>query len=139
MGNVKKRLAVVQKLALSDSADTVEPLVFALNDRDSSVRIFAAAQALGKFQSQSPQLAGLLAQLLRDSLPEIRAAAAIALGQSGDPAQAKLLADLQQDQDPAVCKAAALALEQLGQSSAKASAAAEPLIETMRYGPPATD
>jgi HEAT repeat protein len=136
MGNVKKRLAVVQKLARSDSADTVEALVFALNDREPAVRI-AAAQALGKFLGQSPQLAGLLAQLMRDPLPEIRAQAATALGQSGDPAQVKSLVELQQDQDPAVRQAATLALEQLGQLSAQASAAAEPLIETMRYGSPA--
>jgi len=136
MGNVKKRLAVVQKLARSDSADTVEPLVFALNDRDASVRI-AAVQALGKFQSQIPKLTGLLAQLLRDPLPEIRAQGATVLGQSGDPAQAKLLTDLQQDQDPAVRQAATLALEQLGKLSAKASAADEPLIATLRQGPAA--
>lgn len=148
MGNVKKRLAVVQKLAQSDSADTVEPLVFALNDRESVVRI-AAARALGKFQSQNPQLTGLLGQLLHDPLSEIRATAATALGQSGDPAQAKLLADLQQDQDPTVQQAAQLALEQLGGTPVEArtkttgatvslgAAAVDPLVEALRYGSPA--
>lgn len=139
MGNVKKRLAVVQKLAQSDSADTVEPLVFALNDREPAVRI-AAAEALGKFQI--PQLAGLMRQLLLDPLPEIRLLAVTTLGRSGDRAQVDLLVGVQQDPDPTVRQAANQALEQLGGPPAKKSEVPvnpgteplDPLVEALRYG-----
>lgn len=139
MGNVKKRLAVVQKLAQSDSADTVEPLVFALNDREPAVRI-AAAEALGKFQI--PQLAGLMRQLLLDPLPEIRLLAVTTLGRSGDRAQVDLLVGVQQDPDPTVRQAANQALEQLGGPPSKKSEVPvnpgteplDPLVEALRYG-----
>ena len=48
VGNVKMRLGVVQKLAQSDSADAVEPLIFALRDRDPQVRMEAARALAGR-------------------------------------------------------------------------------------------
>jgi len=83
VSSLKTRLAVVQKLAHADSADSVGPLIFALKDREPEVRA-AAAQALGKFQSRLA--VGPLLPLVRDSSPEVRAAAAETLGRIGESA-----------------------------------------------------
>jgi len=154
VSSLKTRLAVVQKLAHADSADSVGPLIFALKDREPEVRA-AAAQALGKFQSRLA--VGPLLPLVRDSSPEVRAAAAETLGRIGDPLAVNTMVGLLLDPAPAVRSAVSTALEKLGwhpgddsqrvmqilamgRTGAAASMGAEavgPLIEMMRTGTPA--
>src|ERR1035438_3345124 len=48
MGNAKSRLTVVEKLVASGDKEAVGPLIFALQDKDATVRC-AAAKALMRF------------------------------------------------------------------------------------------
>jgi HEAT repeat protein len=151
IGNAKGRLTVVQKLAHSDSPESVGPLVFALQDRAAAVRE-AAALGLGKFMNRTA--VSPLMERLRDPAPEVRAAAAEALGRTGDPVAVNAMVGLLLDPAVTVRGAASLALEKLGwhpgddsqrvlqilamgrtgAAAALGAEAVEPLIEIMRTG-----
>ena len=75
------RLAVIAKLAESEALDSIEPLLFALKDKEPEVRN-AAMVALGKIQDK--RVMEPLLQRLRDPVPTVRAAAAEILGKRGD-------------------------------------------------------
>src|ERR1700676_3240642 len=77
----KTRLAVIAKLVESDGLDSIEPLQFALKDKEPEVRI-AAVEALGKI-TDTRVMQPLLLQL-RDPSAEVRAVVADILGQRGD-------------------------------------------------------
>lgn len=111
MGNAKCRLGVVERLALSDDDNAVGPLVFALQDRDSTVRT-AAAKALMRFHDR--RAVEPLVAMLRDNSPVARAAAADTLGQLGDPVAVNHMVGFLRDPDPVVRTIAARSLERLG-------------------------
>jgi len=98
----------------------VEPLIVALRDSDSGVRV-AAAQALGQLGDE--RAVEPLIAILRDSDSGVRVAAAQALGQLGDERAVEPLIAILKDSDSGVCVAAAQALGQLGDKRA-----VEPLI-----------
>jgi HEAT repeat protein len=102
----KTRLAVIEKLTLSENPDSVGPLVFALKDRDAAVR------SLGTFKVRAT--VEPLMQLLRDPVAQIRAVAADSLGKIGDPTAVNWLVGLLRDTDPTVRSAASRSLQQLG-------------------------
>ncbi len=149
----KTRLAVVEKLSLSDEPESVGPLVFALKDREADVRA-AAAHGLAKFKSRTA--VDPLMQLLRDPVPAVRLAATEALGKIGDPAVVNWLVGLLRDVDPTVRAAASRSLQQLGwrpgtdsqrvlqilamgnltHAASLGPEAIEPLVEMMRTGTP---
>jgi HEAT repeat protein len=149
----KTRLATVEKLAQSEHSDSVEPLLFALKDREVDVRS-AAARGLGRFQDR--RAVEPLVQMLRDRAPLARAAAAEALGRLGDARAVGWLVRLLRDAEPAVRSRASLSLRQLGwqpendterafhlmatgtlrQVAALGADAIEPLVELLRKGPP---
>jgi HEAT repeat protein len=107
----KTRLAVIEKLTLSEDPDSVGPLVFALKDRDAEVRE-AAVRSLGKFKVRAT--VDPLMQLLRDPAAQVRTAAAESLGKIGDPTAVNWLVGLLRDTDPTVRSAASRSLQQLG-------------------------
>ncbi len=151
--NAKTRLAVVEKLAQSDNADSVGPLLFAVKDMDTAVRC-AAARALGHFQDR--RATEPLIQMLRDVVPLVRGAAAETLGRIGDPQAVNWLVAVLRDNDPQVRTIASRSLEKLGwrpdtdsqrvlhilamgnrhQIVALGSDAIEPLLEVLETGPP---
>ena len=153
MGNAKSRLAVVEKLADSHDDDVVGPLIFALEDKEESVRC-AAAKALMRFQD--PRAVEPLVRMLRDSAPLARAAAAEALGHLGDPVAISHLVGFLRDGDPVVRTIAARSLGRLGwkpdtgphrvlqilatgqleQLVALGPEGVSPLLELLRNGPP---
>ncbi|MGO9585610.1 MAG: HEAT repeat domain-containing protein [Limisphaerales bacterium] len=151
--SAKTRLAVVEKLAQSENADSVGPLIFAVKDEDTGVRC-AAARALGRFQDR--RATEPLIQMLRDAVPLARAAAAEALGKLGDLQAVNWLVAMLRDNDPQVRTIAARSLEKLGwrpgtdsqrvlqilatgkrhQIAALGAEAIEPLLEMLDTGPP---
>ncbi|HLZ55065.1 MAG TPA: HEAT repeat domain-containing protein [Verrucomicrobiae bacterium] len=153
VSNSKTRLATVEKLAQSEYSDSVEPLLFALKDRETEVRS-AAARGLGRFQDR--RSVEPLVQMLRDRAPQARAAAAEALGQLGDTRAIGWLVHLLRDAEPAVRSRASMSLRQLGwqpdndterafhlmatgtlrQVAALGAEAIEPLVGLLRNGPP---
>jgi HEAT repeat protein len=153
VSSAKTRLATVEKLAHSEHSDSVEPLLFALKDREADVRS-AAARGLGRFRDG--RAVEPLVQMLRDRSPLTRAAAAEALGQLGDGRAVAWLVRLLRDAEPTVRSRASLSLKQLGwqpdndtelafhlmasgtlrQVAALGADAIEPLVELLRNGPP---
>jgi len=151
--NAATRLAVVEKLAQSDSSDSVGPLLFAVKDEDTGVRC-AAARALGRFQDRRSMEP--LIQMLRDVVPVVRAAAAETLGKLGDPTAVNWLLAVLRDNDPQVRTIASRSLEKLGwrpdtdslrvlqilatgnrhQIASLGAEAIEPLLEMLETGPP---
>ena len=149
----KTRLATVEKLAQSEHSDSVEPLLFALKDREADVRS-AAARGLARFQDR--RAVEPLIQMLRDPNPLARAAAAEALGQMGDPQAIGWLVRLLRDAEPVVRSRVYNSLKQLGwqpendtdralqimatgnlrQAAALGSDAIDPLVELLRTGSP---
>ena len=111
VSNPKTRLVTVEKLAQSESADSVEPLLFALKDEKADVRS-AAARGLGRFHDR--RAVGPLVHMLRDPASAARAAAAEALGQLGDLQAVGWLVPLLRDAEPAVRSRASQSLKQLG-------------------------
>lgn len=110
-GSVQTRLAAIAKLVESGNTDSVEPLVFALKDKDPEVRR-AAARALGEFTA-APMLDPLVL-MLQDQVPEVRAAAVEALGKLGDASTVSWLTGLMTDTDPVVRKQLNRSLQKLG-------------------------
>jgi HEAT repeat protein len=151
--NATTRLTVVEKLAQSESSDSVGPLIFAVKDEDAGVRC-AAARALGR--SKDRRATESLIQLLRDAVPLVRAAAAEALGKLGDPQAVNRLVAALRDNDPQVRTFASRSLEKLGwqpdtdsqrvlqilatgkrhQIAALGAEAIEPLLEMLDTGLP---
>ena len=151
--NASTRLTAVEKLAQSENADSVGPLIFAVKDEDTGVRC-AAARALGRFQDR--RATEPLIQMLRDAVPLARAAAAEALGKLGDPQAVNWLVAMLQDNDPQVRTIASRSLEKLDwrpdtdsqrvlqilatgkrhQIAALGAEAIEPLLEMLDTGPP---
>ena len=111
MGSAKSRLGVVQKLAVSGDDAAVGPLIFALKDKDTSVRC-AAAKALMRYHDR--RAVEPLVRMLRDTEPLARAAAAETLGHLGDPVAVNHLVGFLRDGDPIVRTIAARSLERLG-------------------------
>ena len=111
VSNSKTRLATVEKLVQSESADSVEPLLFALKDEKAEVRS-VAARGLSRLRDQ--RAVAPLVQMLRDPALSARAAAAEALGQLGDVQAVGWLIPLLRDAEPAVRFRASQSLKQLG-------------------------
>lgn len=109
--NATTRLAVVEKLAQSDSPDSVGPLIFAVKDEDTGVRC-AAARALGRLKDR--RATEPLIHMLRDVVPLVRVAAAETLGKLGDPQAVNWLVSALRDNDPQVRTSAAYSLKKLG-------------------------
>jgi HEAT repeat protein len=153
MGNARSRLAVVEKLVASGDAKAVGPLIFALQDKDASIRC-ASAKALMRFQDR--RAVEPLTRMLRDTEPLARAAAAETLGHLGDPVAVNHLVGFLRDADPVVRTIAARSLNRLGwrpgtdsqrvlqilamgnlpQLAALGSEGVGPLLELLRNGPP---
>jgi HEAT repeat protein len=153
IGNPKYRLAVLEKLIASQDEEAVGPLVFALNDKDASVRC-AAAKALMRCQDR--RAVEPLIKMLRDPVPLARAAAAETLGHLGDPVAVNHLVGFLRDADPIVRTIAARSLHRLGwkpgtdsqrvlqilamgnlhQLVALGPEGVAPLLELLRNGPP---
>ena len=110
-GSAKTRLTAVEKLARSAEADTVEPLIFALKDKDLTVRCLAA-KALVRCEDR--RAVEPLLQMLRDKEPLARTAAAETLGQLRDPVAVNWLVGLLRDPDPGARAAVSRSLQQLG-------------------------
>jgi HEAT repeat protein len=109
--NLKTRLAVITKLSDSGQPDSVDPLLFALKDKETEIRS-AAALALGQFQDK--RVAEPLIKMLRDPAPLARGMAAAALGQLREPSAISWLVSLLRDADTTVRLRAARSLERLG-------------------------
>ena len=77
MGGARKRLAVVEELAASHDEETVGPLIFALKDKEASVRCLSA-KALMRYHDR--RAVEPLIVMLRDPDSLARAAAAESLG-----------------------------------------------------------
>ena len=153
MGSAKSQLALVEKLALSDDAGAVEPLIYALKGKESKVRC-TAAKALWKFQDR--RAVSPLIPLLGDPVSLVRATAAESLGRLGDPKAVDDLVALMRDADPVVRAIAArnlnrlgwrpasdslrvlqiLALGNLNQLVEMGTEGIAPLLETLRNGSP---
>jgi HEAT repeat protein/CheY-like chemotaxis protein len=151
--NATTRLAVVEKLTHSESADSVGPLIFAVKDEDSGVRC-TAARALGRLKDR--RATEPLIQMLRDVIPLVRATAAEALGKLGDPQAINWLVAALRDNDPQVRTNASHSLEKLGwrpdtdsqrvlqimatgnrhQIASLGAEAIEPLLEMLETGTP---
>ena len=151
--NAATRLTVVERLAQSESPDSVGPLIFAVKDEDTGVRC-AAARALGRFKDR--RATEPLIQVLRDVVPQVRSAAAEALGKLGDPQAVNWLVAVLQDNDPRVRAGASRSLEKLGwrpgsdsqrvlqilavgnrhQIASLGAEAVGPLLEMLETGPP---
>jgi HEAT repeat protein len=151
--NLKTRLSVITKLAESRQPDSVEPLLFALKDKETEIRS-AAALALGQFQDK--RVVEPLITMLRDPVPLARATAAEALGQLREPGAMRWLISLLRDVDATVRVRAASSLERLGWQPASederswfmvatgdlnrladmGSDGIQPLVDLMRNGTP---
>ena len=153
MGNPKYRLAVLEKLIASGNDEAVGPLIFALKDKDATVRC-AAAKALMRCPDR--RAVEPLVKMLRDTVPLARAAAAETLGHLGDPVAVNHLVGFLRDADPIVRAIAARSLDRLGwkpgtdshrmlqilamgnlhQLVALGPEGVSPLLELLRNGPP---
>src|ERR1019366_4872688 len=153
MGNPKYRLAVLEKLIASNDDEAIGPLIFALKDKDATVRC-AAAKALMRCQDR--RAVEPLVKMLRDTVPLARAAAAETLGHLGDPVAVNHLVGFLRDADPIVRTIAARSLNRLGwkprtdshrvlqilamgnlhQLVALGPEGVSPLLELLRNGPP---
>ena len=153
MGRAKSRLAVVEKLAASHDEETVGPLIFALKDKDATVRCLSA-KALMRYHDR--RAVEPLIVLLRDPDPLARAAAAGSLGHLDDPVAVNPLVGLLRDPEPIVRTFAARSLKRLGwkpgtdsqrmmqilamgdlqQLAAYGPEGVTPLLDLMRNGPP---
>lgn len=153
MGNPKYRLAVLEKLIASGNEEAVGPLIFALKDKDATVRC-AAAKALMRCPDR--RAVEPLVKMLRDTVPLARAAAAETLGHLGDPVAVNHLVGFLRDADPIVRAIAARSLDRLGwkpgtdshrmlqilamgnlhQLVALGPEGVAPLLELLRNGPP---
>jgi HEAT repeat protein len=111
IGHAASRLAVVEKLAVSDDDAAVGPLIFALKDKKPAIRV-AAIKGLLHFHSR--QAVSPLMERLRDPAPEVRAGAADALGQIGDPVAVNAMVGLLLDPEMPVRTAVSVALQKLG-------------------------
>jgi HEAT repeat protein len=111
IGHAAIRLAVVEKLAVSDDDAAVGPLVFALKDKKPAIRV-AAIRGLLHFHPR--QAVASLMERLRDPAPEVRAAAADVLGQIGDPVAVNAMVGLLVDPEMTVRTAVSVALQKLG-------------------------
>jgi HEAT repeat protein len=151
--NLNTRLAAVTKLAEFNQPDSVEPLLFALKDKETEIRS-AAARALGHLQDK--RVVEPLVKMLRDPVPLARATAAEALGQLREPSAIGWLVSLLRDPDVTVRLRAARSLERLGWHPATedertwymvatgnlnrvaelGADGVQPLVELMRNGPP---
>ena len=151
--NLKTRLAVIAKLAESKRADCVEPLMFALKDKEPEIRS-AATLALGQFSDK--RVTELLVKQLADPAPLARATAAEVLGQLNDPSAMRWLVGLLRDTDATVQARVVRSLKRLGwqpqteaeqkwhfMATGNLSRVAElgpegiaPLVELMRNGTP---
>src|ERR1700677_1593440 len=149
----KTRLAVIAKLVESDDSDSIEPLLFALKDKEPEVRI-AAVEALGKIPDKRV-MQPLLMQL-RDPVAEVRGTVAEILGRRGDFQAIGALTGLLRDTDAQVGGIVSRSLERLGwkpgdeserlqhilaqgnlrQLSAMGPKAIPSLVELMRNGTP---
>ena len=109
--NLNTRLAAVNKLAEFSRPDAVEPLLFALKDKETEIRS-AAAKALGHLQDK--RVVEPLVKMLRDPVPLARATAAEALGQLREPSAIGWLVSLLRDPDVTVRLRATHSLERLG-------------------------
>jgi len=109
--NPKTRLAAIAKLVETPNADVIEPLLFALKDKEAEVR-GAAALALG--QVRDLRVLEPLLQQLRDPVALVRATAADALGQLKDPRAIDWLLNLLQDADAVVRTKTLASLQKLG-------------------------
>ncbi len=122
-GSPTARAAAARSLTVHGDERSVEPLIAALGDEDSSVRL-AAAAALG---SRDDMTAESLGAQLQSEHPEVRGWAAGRLGERGDDAAAELLIGALDDAAPEVRTSAALALGRLGDPRA-----VEPLIGVLK-------
>lgn len=111
MSSTQSRLTIVEELIKSDDPEAIGPLIFALKDKDASVRC-AAAKGLRPFKDR--KAVEPLMQVLRDSVPLARAAAAETLGHLGDPLAVNSLVGLLRDPDPIVRSIGARSLNRLG-------------------------
>jgi HEAT repeat protein len=109
--NMKTRLAVIAKLVEFKHPDCVEPLIFALKDKEPEVR-GAATLALGQFSDK--RVTELLIKQLSDPAPLARSTAAEVLGQLNDPSLTRWLVSLLRDPDPTVQSRAVRGLKRLG-------------------------
>ena len=109
--NLKTRLGVIAKLAESKHPDSVEPLLFALRDKEPEIRS-AAALALGQLPDK--RIADPLIKMLNDPAPLARATAAEVLGQLKEPGATRWLVSLLRDPDPTVQSRVVRALKRLG-------------------------
>lgn len=109
--NLKARLAVIAKLAEFKSADSVDPLLFAIKDKEPEIR-GAAALALGLFQDK--RVAEALIKLLNDPAPLARSTAVEVLGQLQDPSAIRWLVSLLRDPDATVQARVVRSLKRLG-------------------------
>ncbi len=109
--NLKTRLAVIAKLVEFKHPDCVEPLMFALKDKEPEVR-GAAALALGQFSDK--RVTEVLIKQLSDPAPLARSTAAEVLGQLNDPSVTRWLVSLLRDPDPTVQSRAVRGLKRLG-------------------------
>ena len=151
--NLKTRLAAITELAASKHSDCVEPLLFAMKDKEPEIR-GAVALALGQFQDR--RVAEPLIKMLADPAPVVRTAAAEALGQLKEPGAIRWLVGLLRDADATVRLRAVRSLERLGWqpeteaeqkwhvvASGNLNRVADlgtegiaPLVDLMRNGPP---
>jgi len=109
--NLKTRLAVIAKLAEFKHADCVEPLLFALKDKDPEIRS-SAALALGEFSDKG--VVEPLIKLLADPSPLARSTAAEVLGQLKEPSAIRWLVSLLRDPDATVQSRVIRSLKRLG-------------------------
>jgi HEAT repeat protein len=109
--NLKTRLAVIAKLAEFKHSDSVEPLLFALKDKEPEIRS-AAALALGQFDDK--RVAEPLIKLLNDPAPLARATAAEVLGQLKNANATRWLVSLLRDPDALVKSRVVRSLKRLG-------------------------
>ena len=151
--NLKTRLAAVAELAKTKHSDCVEPLLFAMKDKEPEIRT-AVALALGQFQDK--RIVQALIGMLTDPTPMVRTAAVEVLGQLKDPGATRWLVNLLRDDDASVRLRTVRSLEQLGWqpeteaeqkwhvvATGNLNRVAElgtegigPLVELMRNGPP---
>ncbi len=109
--SLKTRLAAVAKLAESDSADSVAPLIFALKDKKPEIRS-SAALALSRFKD--PRMVEPMIKLLHDAVPLVRATAVQTLGQMKDERVVPELVGMLRDKDASVRLRAVHSLDQIG-------------------------
>jgi HEAT repeat protein len=109
--NLKTRLAVIANLAQMKHSDCVEPLIFALKDKEPEIRS-AAALALGQFPDK--RVVELLIKQLSDPAPLARGTAAEVLGQLNDQTAVRWLVGQLSDPDVTVQSRVVRSLKRLG-------------------------